>query len=356
MKKILLIGPLPQPITGLSISNEQVLKTFQKSYKIESINTSTKYFFENLGKFNFLNVFNFCIKYTLIYKLLFSNIVYYTPGQTFFGLIKYAPFIVFSKILGKELIIHVHGNFVYEQYNLLSGFKKKVFYALIKLNDKGIVLSSSLRHNLADFMPNNKIFVLPNFYNSAITKGNAKKSFKKLKVCYLSNLMIEKGVIVLLDALASLNKQGIDFRAEFAGHIDKSNEELILNKISKIKGASYIGVVTGEKKRKLLQNSNIFILPTFYKMEGLPISIIEAMATGNVIISTDHAAISDLVKDGRNGFLVKKKSSQAISQKLIFISKNPTKASEMSSNNIDKTKNNYKSEEFSKNIIKIIEA
>jgi len=147
MKKILLIGPLPNPITGLSISNEYVLKTFRTAYKIKVINTSSKHFFEKLGKLNLLNAFNFSLKYAMLYKIIFSDKVYYTPGQTFFGLLKYAPFILLSKILGKELIIHIHGNFIYTQYNLLQGFKKQLFYSLINLNDKGIVLSNSLRHN-----------------------------------------------------------------------------------------------------------------------------------------------------------------------------------------------------------------
>jgi glycosyltransferase involved in cell wall biosynthesis len=168
--------------------------------------------------------------------------------------------------------------------------------------------------------------------------------------------MNEKGVFFLLEALEELNAKGISFKATIAGHIEQSQQEILLNKMSQIEGLMYKGLVRGEEKSQMLQEANVFVLPTFYRMEGLPISIIEAMATGNVIITTNHGAIPDLITEGENGFLIKKKSADAIVEKLLFLVENPSKAKEISNNNILKAKRSFTSEKFSEKLLNILDA
>ena len=356
-QRILLIGPLPDPVTGLSIANELALSTLNPTGKpLLSINTSPKQFSEKLGRFNLISLLYFTLNYLEIYKIFSVNKVYYTPGQTFLGVLKYAPFVLFSKLLGKEIIVHIHGNYVAKQYNQLNGIKKRIFSYLLTLSNKGIVLSEALVHNLTPFLSSNNIFVLPNFYDESLMEKPLNKNFDALNICFLSNLMSEKGIFFLLDALSELSAKGILFKASIAGHIEQSQKDKILNRIKQIKGVTYKGIVRGEAKRKLLQEANVFVLPTFYKMEGLPISIIEAMATGNVIITTNHAAIPDLVVEGENGFLINKKSVDQILEKLLFLANEPKKAKEISVTNMAKAKNNFCSKKFSQRLLEIIHA
>ncbi|GAA3402024.1 hypothetical protein GCM10020370_12300 [Paenibacillus hodogayensis] len=66
----------------------------------------------------------------------------------------------------------------------------------------------------------------------------------------------------------------------------------------------YGGSVEGEAKIKALEQAHFFVLPTNYDNEGQPLAIIEAMAYGNVVITTDYRAISDMVTDKQNGAFV----------------------------------------------------
>jgi len=356
-QRVLLIGPLPNPVTGLSIANELALSTFNSTGKSAlSINTSPKRFSEKLGRFNLISLLHFTLNYLEIYKILYVSKVYYTPGQTFFGVLKYTPFIMFSKFLGKEIIVHIHGNYVAKQYEKLEGLQKRMFRKILSYSDKGIVLSKTLHDNLSPFIAKENIFALPNFYKKHLTEQPIEKSFSELKICFLSNLMNEKGIFFLLEALEQLNAKGISFKATIAGHIEQSQGNTLLNKMSQIEGLTYKGLVRGDEKSQMLQEANVFVLPTFYRMEGLPISIIEAMATGNVIITTDHGAIPDLVTEGENGFLIKKKSVDAIVEKLLFLRKNLSKAKEISNNNILKAKSNFTSEKFSEKLLNILDA
>ena len=76
---------------------------------------------------------------------------------------------------------------------------------------------------------------------------------------------------------------------------------------------TYHGIVGGEKKADLLKLCDIFALITRYPNEGQPISIIEAMANGMYIITTDHAGVPALVEDGKNGLLLSKERDHDIS-------------------------------------------
>ena len=58
------------------------------------------------------------------------------------------------------------------------------------------------------------------------------------------------------------------------------------------------------------------MFPTFYRNEGHPWVIVEAMAAGLPIISTDHAAISESVITGVNGYLVEKKNVEQVAEKI----------------------------------------
>ena len=68
------------------------------------------------------------------------------------------------------------------------------------------------------------------------------------------------------------------------------------------------GPVKGDKKFSILNEADIFVFPTYYRNEGHPWVTVEAMAAGLPVISTDHAAISESVHDGKNGYLVEKKN------------------------------------------------
>ena len=105
--KIIIIGPFPDPISGVSLSNKKVKDIFVSHDKFSTtyINMTFPFFEEKLGKFTFKKFFYFFILNLKIYKIFKVNKVYITPGQTFFGLIKYAPFIILSWILNKSAVV-----------------------------------------------------------------------------------------------------------------------------------------------------------------------------------------------------------------------------------------------------------
>ncbi|WP_163400500.1 glycosyltransferase family 4 protein [Flavobacterium fluviatile] len=356
---LLLIGPFPFPVHGCSIANKVLLEQLNRKEELHvsiidtnSENVSSK----GVGSFSVKKVFAFLKSYKHLSKIKKADVVYTTPGQTFLGIVKYIPFYSLCLKFNIPYIIHVHGNHLGNEFQSLKGFKKNVFKYYIERASAGIVLSESLRSNFEGLLSKEKIFVVENFAEDALfINGTINKCQDKIKILYLSNLMKEKGIVEVLTALKKLKKLRIDFKADIAGKIEDESKEEIKGYLDELKDyVTYHGVVYGKTKEHLLKESNVFILPTYYKMEGQPIALIEAMATGNIIITTNHGGIPDIISE-ENGFFVEKENYESIFEVLLTLNQNlESKVFNIGSYNIEYAKENFSEAKFVNKILKVV--
>jgi glycosyltransferase involved in cell wall biosynthesis len=99
----------------------------------------------------------------------------------------------------------------------------------------------------------------------------------------------------------------------------------------RISNISISGHVEGIEKHKILSKSHIMILPSF--SEGMPISIIEAMLYGLVIVSRPIGGIPDWVKVPNNGYLIESLYENEYAEKILQISKDLTLMKDIQENN-----------------------
>ena len=178
----------------------------------------------------------------------------------------------------------------------------------------------------------------------------------EIRIIFLSNLMEEKGIFDVLECLKILEESGFSFKAKIAGNIDKTNQTKCEVYFKDLKNVGYCGVVKGEEKKALLEWGNIFVLPTYYKMEGQPISILEAIATGNIILTTKHAGIPDVFENKKNGFYVKKRNPKDIADKIQYIYNNKDISRQIMQENFVLAKQKYRVSNFINNLKAIFEA
>ncbi len=346
---ILLIGPISPPVTGCSVVNDLVLEKLnqEENFNVKCINRSYPEFNEAIGEFSFKKVFFYFRQYFQAVKIFKTDITYVAIGLTFLGVLKDAPFVLFSKLLGKQVVIHVHGNYLKTQYALLSGIKKKLYHFILSRADKGIVSSELLKDNLTPFLNEDKIFWMPYFVEKTLKDISEQEAINTsgLNILYLSNLMEGKGIFDVFEALKILNDKGIPYKAKIVGGIDLEHKKKTFEYLNSNPNIEYSKPIRGNEKIEAYLASNVFILPTYFKMEGQPIALLEAMLTGNIIITTDHAGILDICSD-KNGFIVDKKSPKDIADKLEIIAKNPESFRDMMIHNHHYAKDNYKPEDF----------
>ena len=356
--KLLIIGPFPPPVYGVSLSNF-VLKNglLKRGYKVNVVNTAGGEKIDSeVGAWD-IRKLSFVKSYMGLLKVFGADVVYCTTGQTFFGVVKYAPFVILSKILGKKIVVHVKGGHLKNSYDKMNAFKKFITRNVLSRYDAGIVLSKSLKYLLESFLPESKIFIQHNFIQDSLIISEdeifKQKKNDELQIIYLSNLIKEKGIVELLNALEILNKKNIPFKAKIAGHIPKNGQDLLLI-MEQMEHVEYVGVVQKAAKTELLSWGNVFCLPTFYSMEGQPISIIEAMGFGNVILTTKHAGIPDICTK-RNGVFVEKKDSTSVATELEYLSKNLLWVKNTGVYNMQQAQKLYTEDAFVDGILKIME-
>jgi len=129
-------------------------------------------------------------------------------------------------------------------------------------------------------------------------------------VC-VGRLCEQKGQLLLIAATELLARQGVDFELVLAG--DGEMREVIEQAIaaSGLTGRVRItGWISSAQVRDELLASRALVLPSF--AEGLPVVVMEAMALGRPVISTFIAGIPELVRDGREGWLIPAGDVQAL--------------------------------------------
>jgi colanic acid/amylovoran biosynthesis glycosyltransferase len=131
-----------------------------------------------------------------------------------------------------------------------------------------------------------------------------------------ARLSPQKGHVFLIRAMKNLIDQGYELELRLAGDGPRKQELINLaNELGISDRVVFLGFVTEDEVIRELQDSDLFVLPSF--VEGLPVSAMEAMAVGVPVISTNIAGTSELIEDGKTGLLVRPSDSGAIADAII---------------------------------------
>ncbi|MDH3691316.1 MAG: glycosyltransferase family 4 protein, partial [Gammaproteobacteria bacterium] len=143
---------------------------------------------------------------------------------------------------------------------------------------------------------------------------SAKSDYKKspvIRFLFVGRLLQDKGLGELLQAASALSSHNIEVAilGPYDDNPGGSDRKQIQDAVN-LGTIAYLGVT--EDVRPQLLASDVFVLPSY--REGLSRSILEAMATGLPVITTDVPGCRDLVKNGVNGLLVPPRNSQALAE------------------------------------------
>jgi len=131
------------------------------------------------------------------------------------------------------------------------------------------------------------------------------------RIVCVGRLCEQKGQLLLLDAVARLRAAGNEVHLVLAG--DGELREA-LAQLGAPDAVTITGWLSGAQIRQQLLAARAMVLPSF--AEGLPVALMEAMALGRPVLSTYVAGIPELVKPGRNGWLVPAGDLEALTSAL----------------------------------------
>ena len=134
----------------------------------------------------------------------------------------------------------------------------------------------------------------------------------------------EKGVLVLLDALALLRREGVRFRCALAGSgpltpaLPQEVARRGLEDVVQLRGSLSRAEVWAH-----LRALDVFILPSFEFYESVPMCVLEAMSVGLPIVGTAIGGMHEVVRDGINGLLVPQGDAQALAEAITTLAQDP---------------------------------
>jgi glycosyltransferase involved in cell wall biosynthesis len=349
MKRVCLIGQFPPPIHGLSKALDVIIKS---DYLRE------KFLIEYIDIKNNRQFFNHVVRI----KKSQADLYYFTISQTIFGNIR--DMLILRELLNKnkKVIIHYHGGYYKNLYKKMNPVQRFVNKRLISKIDCMIALSESLKKLFVDVIDVKKIKVCENFIEESSLIDNNEFNKKvdeisnkeRIEILYLSNFIKSKGYLDVLEAAKSLKNEKVIFH--FAGQFfNQQDEKEFKDYIDRFKLENivkYHGVVSGNDKKQLLRQSDIFVLPTYYPKEGQPISIIEAMGNGLAVITTNHAGIPDIVSE-ENGVIVNPKAPKEIREAVQYLIKHRDVLKRIAETNRSYTLRKFKEIHYIKRLEKI---
>ncbi len=146
----------------------------------------------------------------------------------------------------------------------------------------------------------------------------------------IARLLRNKGIAEFAEASALVGQAHPDARFAVLGHLDDQNPEGFGRaEIAEIARRYPVDFLAGTSDvRPCLADAAVFVLPSYYR-EGLPRTILEAMATGRAVITTDQPGCRDPIEEGGNGFLVPPRDPRALAAAMIRFAEDPMLAVRM---------------------------
>lgn len=222
-----------------------------------------------------------------------------------------AGFAWLAKWRGKSLLVFWHGwEEAYEARIRSSGWLRYLFRCSFGRADAFITLGSRFRQKILQFTDRPQAHFFQ-FFNIADDRFVADYDpldrvghKEKFRILFLSRIEKGKGIYLAIDTFQLLQKALPRQEFEFVIAGDGTELEQVKNYVAenRITGISFPGFVSGRQKQETYTQADLFFFPSHG--EGMPIVVLEAMLYGLPIVTRPVGGLPDLIKNGRNGYLI----------------------------------------------------
>jgi glycosyltransferase involved in cell wall biosynthesis len=317
--RVLALLQLPPPAHGVAAVNDCVAKSdFLRSrftLRVEGVQVAREIADirkANLGKL--ARTLAICWRVGRALASFRPDLVYFTVPPDGPAFLLGCVLIAMSRASGHNVLLHLHGRGVAAA---ARGWRRPLYrWAL----GRGlvIVLATSEFADVRDFVEPERVRVLSNATADAAGGAIARSATDSSTIIFVSNLLLSKGPLILVDALRRLRDTGKTFRAKLAGaetaELTRLEIDTAIGLAALANCVEYVGPVHGTDKDRLLRGADILAVPTY--RDAFPVIVLEGMCYSLAVVATQEGAIPEMIEDGVNGLLVAPRDIEALAAAL----------------------------------------
>lgn len=247
------------------------------------------------------------------------------------GLVRDALLLLIARAARCPVVWQVHGGAAPADY--FRGRAGAVFRALLKRADRVVVITRGDELAYRNWVPPGRLIRIVNSVDVVRDEPLSRKtavSGGPLRITFLGRLIPAKGVLEAVDAVAEVLAAGVPITFNIAG---TGPAEAAIHARARERGIEssvrLLGAVDGEHKRRLLAETDLFVLPTYHR-ERIPYALLEAMAVGAVPIVCAAGDIGEVVMADRHGFVLEPRRPDLISRAILAVASDRERLDELS--------------------------
>lgn len=248
---------------------------------------------------------------------------------------------IIKRILRKPYVAWAQGADIYKPSILnrwLYQFTLASANAVIaQTSDEKRVIQKSVDRDLVVIPNGIDLYRFTNLSREEVRSQLQIKEREKI-VIFVGRLVLVKGVKYLIHAMETVSHRCLEARLIVVGEgKEKNSLEKLTNKLGLGDVVTFIGGVSNENVLEYMAAADILALPSL--SEGFPVVILEALASGLPVVTTDILGLPEIICDGENGLLVAPKNIPQIAEKVLLLLQDNELRRKISQNNRQKVKN-----------------
>lgn len=247
------------------------------------------------------------------------SLVQTTTSFSRFSLLRDAIFILISKAFKTKVIVFYHG-----WDEIFADKVERKFLKLYRLiyfkADAMIDLSKKNVERLRKWGYSKPIYLETTVVDTKLLKDininyiNNKFEIlnKPFNILFLARIEISKGIYEAIDSYNLLRKNNQNISLTIAGDGKELDKVKFYVKINNIENILFKGFVEGENKIEIFKAADLYIFPSY--SEGMPTSVLEAMAFGLPVVTTNVGGLSDFFINEINGFITNENKPEVLAK------------------------------------------
>ena len=212
-------------------------------------------------------------------------------------------YLVVAKVLRCKAVYQVHGGESPFRFLGTNAFGQGFLRWSLRIPDAIVLLAEVERDSFQSFAVPTRTYVIPNAIDLEEYRRAKPKCFDgpALVLGYIGRLVFDKGIAEAIRAVAILRRTGLDglhFQIAGSGADERELRELVTRE-GLNDAVTFAGPLFGEAKLRFWEDIDLFVFPT--ASEGLPYTLLEAMASGTPVLTTRVGGIPDVIQAGVQG-------------------------------------------------------